>query len=94
MKNSPSLKQVGTSLAALLNRYHVILFSLTVVIGVSVALFMLNSLVNLSNTAEETPPTAIIFDEKIISQIENFNTAESATGSFSLPPGRINPLVE
>ena len=94
MKNAPSISQLGGILARFLHRYHVMLFTLTVVIGVSVAIFLLYGLLSLSSETASTQPATTTFDQDTINKINGFNTAGSDNDTFSLPAGRVNPFVE
>lgn len=92
----PSIAQLGEMMGHFFRRYHVILFSLTIVISVSAAVMMLNNLLVISgaSTGSETNIQASGFDQKTIDKIENFTTASDSPRPFSLPAGRVNPLVE
>ena len=94
MKQSPSISHIGSIVSKIFSRYHVIIFSLTVVIGVSVAIFFLNGLISLSKESEPLNVTTTTFDEETIEKIENFSPSSEAKSNFSLPPGRTNPFVE
>ena len=94
MKSSLSVHQMKQQIVRFLNRFHVMIYTLTVVIGVSVAIFMLNVLVSMSNTTDATPPPSIVFDQATIDSINEFHTTNSSRDEFHLPEGRINPLVE
>ena len=95
MKNSISLAQFGHSIARFFHRYHVVLYSLTIVIGVSIAVFFLNNLISLSNTTDSNAaPKLLQFDATTIKQINKFTTSDKSDASFSLPAGRVNPFVE
>ena len=95
MKSSPSINELGGLIAKFFRRYHVMLYVLTVVIGVSAAVFLLNSLISQSNSTETTgTATNQAFDQATIKRIESFNTVNKNSDTFSLPPGRVNPFVE
>ena len=95
MKSSISIGQISDGIVNFIRRFHVLIYTLTVVIGVTVAVFQLNGLV-----AEQSPAgngggtAASSFDKDTIDRINNFNTANSDQDTFSLPSGRINPLVD
>ena len=94
MKNSPSVGQIGKSISKLFAKHHILLFTLTVVIGVSVAMFLLNGLIATSKESSVQTPAGTSFDKTTIEKIEEFSTSESRQDSFSLPAGRVNPFVE
>lgn len=54
---------------------------------------MFSRLLSSSSDPDLTQAQSINFDEETIKRIENFNTSTSSEDTFSLPPGRINPLV-
>lgn len=95
MKNSPSVSQLGDIMANFLRSNHVILYSLTIVIGVSAAIFFLSSLVTLSGTASTTEQKSYTIDTETIKQIDDYQSRHESLGSKpELPNGRINPFVE
>ena len=94
---SISIPKITSILPRFFKRYHVVIYTLTVVIGVSIATFMLNGLLSrpeVSPTASVPTPTVPVFDQEIIDRINNFNTSSTQEDTFSLPAGRINPLVD
>ena len=95
MKNSPDISQIGTLASRFFHRYHVILYTLTVVVGVAVAIFLLYSLLASSNPKEDTiQQQTTRFDQKTIDQINSFRTRDTANANFSLPAGRTNLFAE
>ncbi len=90
---SISAGQIRQLFGGILNRFHLLIFCLTVIIGVSIAIFMFSRLLSSSSDPDLTQAQSINFDEETIKRIENFNTSTSSEDTFSLPPGRINPLV-
>lgn len=95
MKSSISISQISNSIVHFISRFHVLIYTLTVVIGVAVAVFQLNGLITERSPADNGGgATAPSFDKDTIDRINNFNTASSGEDTFSLPSGRINPLVD
>lgn len=94
MKQSPSLSQLGGAVAHFMQRFHLVIFTLTVVIGVSIAVFLLNSLIEASNRTEPAAHNMPTLDQKTIDRINSFKRASDGQDNFSLPPGRVNPFVE
>ncbi len=96
MKNSPSVGQLGNIIASVFRRFHVLLFVLTVVIGVAACMFFLNNLITLSAQADPLAPTTTQFDQTTIDRINGLVTADQGISGkeLVLPPGRINPFVE
>lgn len=97
MKQSPSVSQLGSILLTFLKRYHIVIFSLTIVIGVSVSMLMLNELLSRSSdpdASSTTTTTTTTFDQDTIEKIKKFRSSDSEDNNFSLPPGRTNPFRE
>ncbi len=96
MKHRPSVSQLGAIMANTFRRFHVLLFVLTVVIGVAVCMFFLNNLITLSGQAEVTPSAGPQFDEETIKRVDSLVTPDQGTSGkeLVLPPGRVNPFVE
>ena len=95
MKNSPSVNELGTIIARFIRSHHIVLYAMTIVIGVSVAMFFLNSLIATSNATDDALPVVTRFDEATIERIEELNTVgANEQDTFSLPAGRTNPFVE
>lgn len=94
MKSSLSVARLGAIITHFFKRFHLVIFTLTIVIGVSFAVFMLNSLIEKSNQTETEPVSMQTFDQETIDRINSFSTSSDMGDSFSLPSGRINPFVE
>ena len=95
MKSSISIRQISDGIVNFIRRFHLLIYTLTVVIGVAVAVFQLNGLITEQSPAGNGGDTAASsFDKDTIDRINNFNTADSDEDTFSLPSGRINPLVD
>lgn len=94
MKQSPSISQLGTLLARFAKKHHIVLFSLTVVIGVTIAVFLLNSLIILSSKDEPVTASSPKFDQETIDKISKLSEPGEEADDFFLPPGRTNPFVD
>ena len=95
MKSSISISQISDGMVDFIRRFHLLIYTLTVVIGVAVAVFQLNGLITEQSPAGNGGDTAASsFDKETIDRINKFNTANSDQDTFSLPSGRINPLVD
>ncbi len=94
MKQSISLKTLTTGMSGIFKRHHVVLFVLTVVVGVSVAMFLLYNLINATDAGTVTTTSNAIFDEETIERINKLAPSDSAHQELALPEGRINPFVE
>lgn len=97
MKNSPSVGQLGELLGGIFKRYHVITYTLTIVIAVSVAIFMLNGVIAASGKTygvEVQVDSSLSIDTATIEKAKSFTAANEENRPFVLPGGRINPFVE
>ena len=95
MKNSISLDRLPAAAAHFFKRFHVIIYTFTIVIGVRVSVFLLPSFFFFFFTPDSSDSSAATsFDKETIERINNFNTSSSSNDTFTLPSGRINPLVE
>lgn len=84
-------QQISRSISQFMHRYHVIIFVLLVVGGLSAATFALYQTVESSKSARtDTPNTT--FDTKTIEKIKDLRSADDASTPLVLPPGRTNPL--
>ncbi len=95
MKKSPAFAKFGKAIGKFFHRYHIIIFVLTVVIGVLVGVLLLNNLITLSGQLEPVSSSGTTFDEVTIKRIENLVTIhDDSSSELTLPPGRISPFVE
>lgn len=91
MKGSISLSSITRPVSIFFARFHVLIYTFTVIVGVSVATFALIQLVA-QPTLDEQSGVSSGFDTDTISRIKSLDTAGS--NNLSLPPGRINPLTD
>ncbi len=94
MKNSLDLTQAFRPFATFMKKHHVVIFSLTVVIGVAAALYLFNNLLVMSSPEKLPTQSSSEFDQSTIDQIDGLNRAGDGTADFTLPPGRTNPFSE
>lgn len=88
-----SFGRIGGVVGHLLGRFHIAFYTLTVVIAVSVAMFLLNNILSLSN--QSTPPaeTPSVFTDEFVDRIREFNaSSENIENTLTLPDGRISPF--
>lgn len=86
-------KQVGK----LLRRFHIVIFAVTVLGGLAVAVLILSSILQASSDTTAGSPAAGIdttFDTGTIEKIENLHTRQDGVAELELPSGRINPFGE
>lgn len=96
MNKSISLDAIPKALSSIFRRYHVVLFAMTVVIGVGVEVIMLNNLISRSSTPEEpTATTTVRFDQETIDRINRLSTSDQNESTpLQLGEGRVNPFAE
>jgi hypothetical protein len=86
---------IKKSLIAFLHRFHVTLFAVTVLGGIIVIVWLLNSVVVRSgDTGDYTPNISdASFDQATINKIKQLKTRDQNSGQLDLS-GRANPFVE
>ena len=72
MKKGPSLSLsgLGQALTKFLWRYHIMLYTMTVLVGVAVAVFLLSNVILASPDAPTPQPDQSRFDDKTINLID------------------------
>jgi hypothetical protein len=91
MKTSIGINQVGAYITRFLHRFHVVIFVLTIVGGLSVATFMLNR--TLGAEAPLSEETSSSFDTKTMERVKQLSKTTTETKPLNLPPGRIDPFT-
>ena len=97
MKNKTTtnpLSNFPSQISHILHRYHVVIFTLTVIGGLALAIFFLNLTLNQSTLADEAGGVNTTFDTETINRINQLQTREDANRELTFPEGRINPFVE
>lgn len=96
MKESPSLQQVGAMIGDatghFFRRFHLVLYMLTVVIGVAFAIYLLSGVMTSSSDTSQHTQTLQSFDKKTITELRSFSAASEQQQTFVLPSGRTNPF--
>lgn len=90
--SSLSISQLTVPLSRFLHRFHIILFALLVIGGLSVATFMLYGAMAESSTTEQQTSTTGSFDKTTIKKIETLRDPSQASAPLQLPAGRTNPF--
>lgn len=77
-------------------RYHVVIFSVIVIGGLSVVVLILNSIItSASDTSNYVPAgSSATFDEATIKRVNELKARSETGGNLTFPEGRINPFVE
>jgi hypothetical protein len=93
MKTSINFRQISTQLSHLLHRFHVVLFALIAVGGLSAATFLLNQTLSSSSVTNNTK-TSPAFDTATMERVKKLNKTTNETKPLELPAGRINPFIK
>lgn len=92
MQQSLNLTQLLKSASQILHRYHVMIFVLTVIGGLSLATFMINRAINTATTEQQTVETVGGFDKETMHKIESLRRPNEGPDPLALPNGRVNPF--
>ena len=91
MKSSLSITQLKEFISRFLHRFHVILFVVLVVGGLSLVTAFLNQAIT-KPSSDVTDSTEQPFDKETMEKINNLHTTNEQT-SLNPPNGRINPFL-
>lgn len=90
--SSLSLSQITKPLSQLLHRFHVILFALLVIGGLSVATFLLYGSIVTSSAPDQQVTSSSSFDKTTIEKIKTLRDPSQPGSPLQLPAGRTNPF--
>ena len=95
MKNTDKISPFVT-IAQTFGRYHLTLFVVVLVSGLSTAVLMLNEILKQSSNPNGYTSSLDItsFDQATIDRLQQLKTSDQASTSFTLPAGRISPFAE
>jgi hypothetical protein len=91
-QSSISLTQIKSGVLQFLHRYHVLLFVLTAIGGLSLATFMINQTINgpADTTIQSTNES---FDKETMDKVKSLRKPDEAPAPLVLPEGRVNPFI-
>ncbi len=91
MKTDFDTTELKASVIRTLHRYHVVLFALFAIGGLSAATFLLNQTISSSSATDATAaaPTSPTLDTETIKKVK---TLSSGSTPLVLPSGRTNPF--
>lgn len=93
-----SLIAVKKSFLGFIQRYHMVLFAVTVLGGLAVVVLILNNIVVSSSTSTDYTPagTTFSFDEQksTIDRVNSLKSRDETAEQLDLSQGRTNPFVE
>ncbi len=95
-KSSHTTKKKSLTLGGFIGRFHAIIFVILVCGGLTVAVYMLSTVINESSTPSGyTPPsTDTSFDAQTIEKVERLRDLNTPPASFQFPDGRVDPFSE
>lgn len=93
MKDIGNIKKI---LIAFVKRYHLVVFVVTVVLLLSVAVLLLNTIVSKASGEDAVAPNGASsnFDQATIDRIKELKTSNQPSEPLDLSKGRINPFNE
>lgn len=92
MKQGIDIAQLQKKTVQFLHRYHVIIFVLTVIGGLSLATFMINQSIT-DTTTDQPAATTQNFDQDTMNKIKALRKTSDEPAPLSLPDGRVNPFI-
>ena len=91
MKADIDFKKLNLAVSHFFHRYHIIIFVIVVLNGLSFATFLLYRVVIASaSPAQDTTSTA--FDQATIDKLSKLRSSDDSSSPLSLPSGRTNPF--
>ncbi len=91
MEISAALTIVSKSLSRFFRRYHVIIFAVLALGGLTIATFMLYQLI-VAPVENVDSSTSATFDNKTADRLRSLRTSEEKPATPSLPSGRTDPF--
>lgn len=93
------MKNIGTanlSFISNIRRFHMVIFFVTVVIGLSVVILLLSGIVNKTNdpSASSGNSGQTSFDQTTIDRIKQLKSASEPSEPLNFSQGRISPFSE
>ncbi len=91
-----SLTAIKKGLARFIERFHVIIFVITVLGGLVVVILLLNNVILTSSDSAGYTPSGVSaeFDQSTINRIEQLKSRTETGSQLDLSQGRTNPFVE
>ncbi len=94
MKTS-SLSSITAPIGHLLRRYHIIMFSVFVLGGLAILIFLLsNSIASSTNPLTQKQPSSGAFNKQTMDRLETLRPSSDTESVLEFPYPRKNPFVE
>lgn len=94
MQTSP--KAIGKTVGQFLFRFHALVFTVTVLGGLSIAVLLLNDVIAQSDQSTDYTPssTDTSFDEQTIERVRELQPSTERPAPVNFPAGRIDPFSQ
>lgn len=92
MKLDMNLSQLSESFSRFFHRYHVLIFVIFVIGGLSTATFLLSQALTTPSTTDTTNTVPSGFDKATIEKINSLRSASDQSAPLTMPAGRTNPF--
>jgi hypothetical protein len=92
-----SFTNFTSKLGSILSRFHIIIFTITVIGGLIICMLLINATITQSDSSGAYTPasTNTNFDQQTINRIKQLHSSSDPTPAPSLDlSGRINPFVD
>ena len=93
MQGTISIQQITRSISQFMHRYHVLIFTIFVLGGLSVATYLLYQATTSAQTSSNQSPSNQ-FDQSTIDRINALHSANETPTPINLPSGRTNPFQD
>lgn len=95
MTKAPHTKKDSMTIGAFFGRFHAVLFVILVCGSLTIAVYMLSTVLDKSSTPDGyTPPsTNTSFDTETIKRVEGLRGLEAPPAALQLPEGRVDPFM-
>lgn len=96
MTRQPVTYKKTITISALLDRFHTVVFTLVVGSVLTIAVAMINYVVNSTQAPQDYVPTttSTSFDTATIEKLESLRAPNEPVTPLALPNGRVDPLPE
>lgn len=92
MKLDMNLPQLSAGFSRFFHRYHVLIFVIFVIGGLSTATFLLSQALTTPSTTDTTSTVPSGFDKATIEKINSLRSASDQSAPLTMPAGRTNPF--
>lgn len=96
MNKAGNIKNINFKKIAGIRRFHMVIFIVAVVVGLTVAILMLNAVVEKTNGSQNPTGNSMTssFDQSTINRIKGLKTVDDPSDPLDFSKGRISPFSE